>query len=164
MRSQKNSAWRAFAYGIAASLCSACTSTSARPELHVHVDGAPCDCVRIFRDGVERPANASAGLGSIRLTPNYYGRVFVEAEGPTDAEHVADRSEDAQLVDFDAPAPLWIFPLDFAVEALRKLTGNAKAPVVRLQLATPAEQSDGTLDDSIIRRSVQAVQANAVRR
>lgn len=166
MRRQRKNRLQLACHGLVALCAAACSTINTRPELHVLVDKRSGEAIRVYRDGIQREAGSPSQADSearLRLTPEYYGRVLVEVEGPIDAEHVSDRTEAGRLVDFPVPAPRWIFPLDLGVEAFRHLSGSFAAPTHRIQLPR-ATAVQAPLDDASVRRSVEATRASAVRR
>lgn len=150
------------------------------PDLHVHVHGLADEYdVSIYKDGtrVRLPGEEEDGddapeirppvpESGVRMQPGYYGRVHLQAEGPQSTEHVADRREVTKLVDFEAPAPMWLFPLDFGIEAIRYLVSGSPTRFAKITLpaAKRETQSATLLDDAEVLRSVEATRKNAVRR
>lgn len=153
---------------LAPALCGIALSTlgcNTAPRLDVEVRNLSRSQVRLFEDGTEiRDADDVPSSDTWSLMPGYYGRVRIEAEGPRDAEHASDRTEARALVDFGPPAPGWIFPFDFLVEATKHLLRGPTTRKATLELPNPADETRTVLDPSAIESAIQATRQSAVAR
>ena len=98
----------------------------AGPGLRVDTDEADA---ALYVDG------RAAGLGAADLPFRFYGTSSITAVPVRRTLHEDVRAPVRTLARVEPPAPQWLFPIDFFVEALRR--GFASAPPVDVVVALP---------------------------
>lgn len=123
----------------------ACGCKSGR-RLDLTIDGLGGRPASVYEDGTRIDGRSRAVRPSenrpienqvVELNPGYYGKTRIEVEGPLDA-FVSDRTRASTLVELPEPAPTWVFPFDFAIEAVRRTLLGYHPEPVNLRLDPPA--------------------------
>ncbi|MCA8972561.1 MAG: hypothetical protein KDC95_22430 [Planctomycetes bacterium] len=141
--------------GLALCMILTCGCNSGR-RLDLTIDGLEGRPASVYEDGthIDGGSRAPRATGNpiepqiVELNPGYYGKTKIDVEGPVDA-FVSDRTRASTLVDVPEPAPSWLFPFDFAIEAVRRTILGYHAEPVTLHLEPPAAPiaGGGTTDD-----------------